>query len=716
MSDFGIEWIYIVAPEWEKTLPWTCLKSWYFGFSETHYLDLWNQKDNFENAVRNNDQKTISTILKTTRKEKGGLNFSDLCKVWWYGDNVKVTAIVGENGSGKSQLMDLLLQIIEISKKSNSWIFYIKWSLNSEIKAYIFIKYSEHTFFPILERENYPKTIDETKRKHWYILHSNLNEFDLWNTARMVTWDDLIEKNKEEERIIRTLNKWLSRKSNTFMSFISSIFPKIWKIMNGHFEIEFFQNYDLEKYDMYEDFNYDNPEDLYNDHNYKLYFRIVYFRCFLYAKLSQNKILQKCLMIDHDWKNKLDYLHEISQLWVEFINILKKNKTPLNIDHVRWIFYNALKYFLIWSDNHLEDGDIQFVKLQKTCQAIILLEFSRHEFSKFQYSQEQFNQDIQWIHSWDLSITFGQKYKKWHNKIAFNEIAQQKNSSNIAVSRSRDELFEKLFHKNLNWLWSNWFKIKIPLDLLSSNFIEKLFTFKSFDRDYFDFISVNLNNISIKNWEEYKIFQASSGEVSLLKRFMRNILYEILQNNQKQSYIICIDEPDLFLHIRRQKKYIKWFIWVLCEISHKKFHFILATHSPFIVSDIPENNLLILKEWEDKTEEYVDYKNQWKDKKNSFANTAYWVVSQFMWMWKDEWTLWEFTKTILEIFVKEHKKLLSELWKLEEHKKIDQEKIKAKKDKIEENYKKYEKVIEGVGDEFLQQNLLHLIWWYAKIE
>lgn len=133
MKDFGIEWVYLVAPEWadeNRTLPWTCLKAGYFWLSESHYLDLGEDKKKFEKAVRENNYENISTIhniLWKCWKSKEWLKFSQLCKISWFGNNIKMTAIVGENGSGKSQILRFLKS--KSKEINNNTVF----SLSSEI-------------------------------------------------------------------------------------------------------------------------------------------------------------------------------------------------------------------------------------------------------------------------------------------------------------------------------------------------------------------------------------------------------------------------------------------------------------------------------------------------------------------------------------------------------------------------------------------------------
>jgi hypothetical protein len=75
--------------------------------------------------------------------------------------------------------------------------------------------------------------------------------------------------------------------------------------------------------------------------------------------------------------------------------------------------------------------------------------------------------------------------------------------------------------------------------------------------------------------------QASSGELSIAISFMA------LAGSLKDSSLILIDEPETNLHPEWQARYVD-----LLTSTFKQFygcHFVLATHSPLIVSDVPNS-------------------------------------------------------------------------------------------------------------------------------
>ncbi|NMM65235.1 AAA family ATPase [Clostridium sp. P21] len=97
---------------------------------------------------------------------------------------------------------------------------------------------------------------------------------------------------------------------------------------------------------------------------------------------------------------------------------------------------------------------------------------------------------------------------------------------------------------------------------------------------------LHMPTIEIKKNNFYNVESASSGENHFLFT-MINILTYIKKNS-----LILIDEPEISLHPNWQYK----FIAVLNDIfSHYNSHFIIATHSHFIISDLPPRQSSIIR-------------------------------------------------------------------------------------------------------------------------
>jgi len=100
---------------------------------------------------------------------------------------------------------------------------------------------------------------------------------------------------------------------------------------------------------------------------------------------------------------------------------------------------------------------------------------------------------------------------------------------------------------------------------------------------------IRLENVEIRSKEDGHLFSikdASSGEQSILLSIL-GIASKISDNS-----LICIDEPEVCLHPQWQEKYIE--LLVNTFDRYKRCHFIIATHSPQIISNLPYKNSFII--------------------------------------------------------------------------------------------------------------------------
>lgn len=126
------------------------------------------------------------------------------------------------------------------------------------------------------------------------------------------------------------------------------------------------------------------------------------------------------------------------------------------------------------------------------------------------------------------------------------------------------------------------FKWKSKLD----RFIKSHYKNKYFPRAPLDFIQLD--------WRDM-----SSGEYAYLDLFSKTFeaINEITENKTHRCIPILIDEPDLYLHPELQRKLLHkvfYFFNALHELYKLHFYIIFTTHSPFLVSDMPKECILLL--------------------------------------------------------------------------------------------------------------------------
>ncbi|WP_121627624.1 ATP-binding protein [Poseidonibacter antarcticus] len=223
----------------------------------------------------------------------------------------------------------------------------------------------------------------------------------------------------------------------------------------------------------------------------------------------------------------------------------------------------------------------------------------------------------------NYGFSFKKEYLENNNKI-FN-IEKYKHISNFLIYILRDELISlNVFFRPIYMKISN-------LDMSNSNLkideiIESL-TNEEIDIDIINklkekkdlFIKLKYNQkIFVNNLDEIKIFfelaiqeyldidfynekdisfsEFSQGERNFYNHFL--LLMYINKNHSKskgkENAFFLIDEPDTTLHPNWQKKYVNQLLNIYKNYK-KDIHLIITSHSPFILSDLPKENVIFLE-------------------------------------------------------------------------------------------------------------------------
>ncbi len=106
--------------------------------------------------------------------------------------------------------------------------------------------------------------------------------------------------------------------------------------------------------------------------------------------------------------------------------------------------------------------------------------------------------------------------------------------------------------------------------------------------NFIDIGFIRLEDIVLnkKEGNSFVISEASSGEQSIVISILG------IASKIKDRTLICIDEPEICLHPEWQEKYIDFLITTFKD--YKECHFIIATHSPLIVSSLKDKNCFIM--------------------------------------------------------------------------------------------------------------------------
>lgn len=99
-----------------------------------------------------------------------------------------------------------------------------------------------------------------------------------------------------------------------------------------------------------------------------------------------------------------------------------------------------------------------------------------------------------------------------------------------------------------------------------------------------------MNQIARVNWEGI-----SSGHNAFLTLF--SLILDALKGTRSDT-LICIDEGDLYLHPKWQIQFfrnIEKMVPLFSGSESQKIQLVLTSHSPFLLTDLPRNNIIILK-------------------------------------------------------------------------------------------------------------------------
>ncbi|MDY0052579.1 MAG: AAA family ATPase [Aliarcobacter sp.] len=160
------------------------------------------------------------------------------------------------------------------------------------------------------------------------------------------------------------------------------------------------------------------------------------------------------------------------------------------------------------------------------------------------------------------------------------------------------------------------------------------------------------------------------------------IIIDYISQSNKDNFLIFIDEVELYLHPAWQTKFIQTLINTL-ELLGKKYHLILTSHSPFILSDIPKENVIFLEKGK-----------QVHPKIETFGANIHTLLSHGFFM--SDGLMGEFAKSKIE----EIKKFYELIQKLQKRGKIKNKNLWGKS--YERRKTRFNNIQKIIGETFLQ--------------
>lgn len=458
----------------------------------------------------------------------------------FFGENINVTAIVGENGSGKSSIQKLIFMLIFLNKykdlKANNSDDEQKVEAIKRLKESKKLK--NKNIFLVL------KVGDKFKKISYPFTSKNMLKKIIYFSISQKYCKNISELTKEELDFFSIyfnymIDTWYDDKKDYW---VNSIYhrvdgyetPILLEPYKGHKE---FENYidisNMEYLNNSKMFN--RNKEIKND-----FFNPTE----IWMMIDEDKLIIKFKEIFNSSKNKILYSS------VKYLKKIIKNKDLLTIN----------KLYIISKILNSKDELFKNKNLKEEIKNKIL-EQSIEEWEKYldEFSLDDLLKEKKLIETkkLEICIKFDKNFKNESDKLdKFKNIINTK-------SKQDDKTYEidtvkKHFEKLLPWL-----------------FVE-----------FFD--------------EDKSYSSLSGGEKSFLGLFI-NLEYQInnilkLQDKYK-TINLFLDEVELGLHPQWQKKFINELLIVLRNFQ-TKFNLIIASHSPFILSDIPKENIIFLKNGE----------------------------------------------------------------------------------------------------------------------
>ena len=455
--------------------------------------------------------------------------------------NINITAIVGENGSGKSSLFEVL-----------TFLYYQGVIVNREDKTF-FLFYKNNEFF--IQCENYKNIPLKNKDLENFIKIKNNTLISVSKNFCARCDMPLIHFSNCISDITNNYSLKDLKKYDKFYNGIQPIKP----LMNSENSYDNFNQkfqYVLKKDTDF--FNFINESFIFDSYQCEIQFQEI-----------------EVSIVQYDNKEFGEYISFQKKKCLNNEELLYKMLIVLAIEMTMGKIHNSRHHFLE----------------PNTANAEVLRKYIKENI------EDKLINKIDDFHLFSLKFTL--------------EIC------NNSLKKIEESISEAIFDINLFSAYSQWEPIK-PMnnfhelmgdyEVPQSNTIFQSNIFKMED-NYLETIYSNEllnfmmnNNILRCNFLNSKknnchFLELSSGE-KLFLNILTNFAYTLFRLPDDYYGVMLFDEIELSFHPNWQKRLLKSFIHIQDEISKSKLlhlHLIFTSHSPFILSDLPKENIIFLE-------------------------------------------------------------------------------------------------------------------------
>lgn len=613
-------------------------------------------------------QQIIEFYLNTTKKIKEGEKWVNEIDFKNNSERFKINCIVWNNWAGKSMLLKYLYDNNSGKEVILDDFFAFSSSIDYSVNKELLKEWNYNNFyfevFNFLGNEDYKNTFSSFLnlwKKYEKVLHLSINNHwrsnkkvsFLWNSNKNNDYKDVsnntdfLNNNIDFEKsftFFTFLYEWLEKKENPLLKELnlnSSEIKKLWLSLSDLF-LSTLNKFDLMPYDI--------------DWNMKSQ----WIKSEKYLKYKEClKLLKFYLSIFDELNNKEIFFDKYYYEW-------KKSYLDSIIDNEKKYFLEIIKNIkenLMWLEKLLSFIEKKYEENSQVNLNIYLKIGFKSYFTNYKWEKEPniFDKLGRSNHSSQSSYLI-KNLIYW-----FSDLDNIDNTDSNLFEKHLYEIIDSLSNfritreiKKISNIWKN------ESDFLDSLIFRPIW---SLDLQFSDEkITKSFNNLSW--WEKTILTRFTNVYMKIIKEYEKFKLK--LKNDWKTdkeikkeafNFIILIDEPDLHLHLEWQRQYIQKLIDVFSTLDKNiKLHFIIATHSPFIISDLPVESLILLEK--DKKENYVkiktyDRKKEHKEFKNldefnnyKQENKTFWanyidLIQNWFFFQENRTLIWSFAEDII---------------------------------------------------------------------
>ena len=485
---------------------------------------------------------------------------------------ISVSCIVGQNGSGKSTLLDILYRII------NDFSWHIKQS-NDNLPTKIYYAYGFHArlYFEVNSKIGYIEIVATDKDKK--------------HRQDCINWD-----NHNQIQFFGAKGFNLEKLNDFFYTIVTnyslySFSPEDYNYETSYFtntedDKEFYPSGIFNKNDAYITpivllpYRKENGSIITDNEKNLATQRILALSLFLYKNYStsliDNKMPEKIMYsfnssyeIDSDtYKENPEIIDKLSNLWHQYFHnellVFDYEIKSMILLYLGYKTYKFVKRYGFFNENF---------NITEKKKIDILNNFGKEHIVRILYDESFMTLKIRQTCNFIKQVfnnTIDQRTGEIIIKDKFNE---NDNDKDFSIDDYFLQLPPTFYNCDLFFSDNNQLSGNKPFSLNTMSSGEKQILYN------LSYILYHLKNLSTKNKE------LSNTSLNATPEY--------------KNAVLVFDEAELYLHPELQRKYIFEIISSIQKCHFEKIqdiHIIFATHSPYLLSDVPSNNVLMLED------------------------------------------------------------------------------------------------------------------------